>query len=544
MGQGLLRTVSTRAWACVAALAVLAGLVAAPAGAASRSGLPLALTVSTPQTTFGANALVSPMVFTVRAPVGGTDRVLMNIPTNQGWPAPFTSPSTARGYVTVQKGGCSYVAIQKLIKNLDGTWSVRVYTTCQAGKTFSITYRAGRAPTLAGASSFGFSRMSSGHQGLVPMTVTPGPVAKLAVSGPATATAGEDTAFSVTPQDQWGNTNPTYAGTVNLSGDDVATVLTGAGAWSGSGTYGANFQNPGARSVTATDAANSSITGTWNTTVSGIILPDYAIEVIPYQDGHNRVQFLKPLGGATFANLPVTITGISQIRIGTQQFGLMKVMPDGTTVAWDRNPPAGTLPTAPANGVISCTTSVCNFPEEGVSGTYTAVDDQGNTGVGHYTLYMALPSPIIIDPGSLPSNLIYPPGQGIVDNTNPADPVEFVSIGSTFTITIFTATLTGNVVDALIVAPGGAAMAAKVVVTPALAATILKAAQDGTSQIDVQGGLDDNPNGQIDFGEDPDAEVNAFPTATVDPQPSCGNFATCAFAAIVIASVQAIVGSG
>src|SRR5205814_837856 len=76
---------------------------------------------------------------------------------------------------------------------------------------------------------------------------------------PSPVTAGTAGTFTVTAQDAYGNTTPTYSGTVAFtSNDPQATPPASATLTNGTGIFTATLKTAGARSITATDG---SITG-------------------------------------------------------------------------------------------------------------------------------------------------------------------------------------------------------------------------------------------------------------------------------------------
>src|SRR5207302_699354 len=86
-----------------------------------------------------------------------------------------------------------------------------------------------------------------------------------AVSAPFSATAGSAFSFTVTALDQFNNTATGYAGTVHFSSTDGNAGLPANSPLSnGSGTFSATLRTAGLQTITATDTANSSITGTSN----------------------------------------------------------------------------------------------------------------------------------------------------------------------------------------------------------------------------------------------------------------------------------------
>jgi hypothetical protein len=120
-------------------------------------------------------------------------------------------------------------------------------------------------PTAAGAQSITAtdtaSSSISGTSGSI--SVGAGPTSKFTVSPSSSSTAaGAAFTFVVTAQDQFGNTS-SYGGTVHFTSSDAAAVLpANSTLTNGTGTFSATLKTAGAQTLTATDSASSSITGT------------------------------------------------------------------------------------------------------------------------------------------------------------------------------------------------------------------------------------------------------------------------------------------
>jgi fibronectin type 3 domain-containing protein len=85
------------------------------------------------------------------------------------------------------------------------------------------------------------------------------------VSAPASATAGTSFNFTVTALDQFNNTATGYGGTVHFTSTDGSASLPGDSTLgNGSGGFSATLKTAGNQTITATDTASSSITGTSN----------------------------------------------------------------------------------------------------------------------------------------------------------------------------------------------------------------------------------------------------------------------------------------
>ena len=93
----------------------------------------------------------------------------------------------------------------------------------------------------------------------------------LSVSAPVSATAGTSFNFTVTAIDHFGNTAPTYSGTVHFtSSDGTAMLPADATLTNGVGTFAATLKTAGNQTITGTDTVTASIHGSSNTiTVSG-----------------------------------------------------------------------------------------------------------------------------------------------------------------------------------------------------------------------------------------------------------------------------------
>ncbi len=99
------------------------------------------------------------------------------------------------------------------------------------------------------------------------IVVTPNVVHQLAINGTPTGpiTAGTAFSFSVTAEDAYGNTVPTYAGTVAFGSSDTSLnthLPASSPLTNGVGSFSATLTTAGNQTISATDAGNSSINGT------------------------------------------------------------------------------------------------------------------------------------------------------------------------------------------------------------------------------------------------------------------------------------------
>jgi hypothetical protein len=114
----------------------------------------------------------------------------------------------------------------------------------------------------------------------VPVQVTPAAAAVLRVAGfPSPVAAGNPQLLTVTAQDAYGNTAPSYRGTIHFTSSDSQALLaydyTFTAADNGSHPFAAVPGTVGTQTLTATDTGNAAITGTQ----AGIVvipgLPDH-----------------------------------------------------------------------------------------------------------------------------------------------------------------------------------------------------------------------------------------------------------------------------
>jgi FKBP-type peptidyl-prolyl cis-trans isomerase 2 len=100
----------------------------------------------------------------------------------------------------------------------------------------------------------------------VPATAT-----SFGVVAPTNATPGTSFTFTVTAEDQFGHTDPNYTGTVKFTSTDTASSgvslpsnYTFTAADAGVHTFNATLVTAGAKTITAADTTQTSITGTSN----------------------------------------------------------------------------------------------------------------------------------------------------------------------------------------------------------------------------------------------------------------------------------------
>jgi hypothetical protein len=135
------------------------------------------------------------------------------------------------------------------------------FTGGDAGShSFSATLKTAGSESLT-ATDTG-SGMSGSQTGI---TVRAGAAAVLTVTAPANVTAGAAFSFTVQAQDAYGNTATGYRGTIHFTSSDTQAGLpanyTFTSTNGGIRTFNATLQTAGSQTITATDTAHSSITG-------------------------------------------------------------------------------------------------------------------------------------------------------------------------------------------------------------------------------------------------------------------------------------------
>ncbi len=95
------------------------------------------------------------------------------------------------------------------------------------------------------------------------VAVSPAATSQFLVAGfPSPVTAGTAGSFAVTAEDAYGNTTPSYTGTVKFtSSDGQASLPANAKLTNGTGSFSATLKTAGSQSITATDTATTTITG-------------------------------------------------------------------------------------------------------------------------------------------------------------------------------------------------------------------------------------------------------------------------------------------
>ena len=177
--------------------------------------------------------------------------------------------------------------------------------------------------TVAGSYPVTLSATNSVGTGTAALTLTiqPGPPNTLTVAGlTAPVATGQPDAFTVTVTDSYGNIATNYTGTVKFSSSDAQAGLpanyTFQAADNGTHSFSATFNTVGTQSLTATDAANASLTSTPPGIQAELLPPTIVSAATAAATAGNSFSYTITTQGslpATFAasNLPagLTLTG-------------------------------------------------------------------------------------------------------------------------------------------------------------------------------------------------------------------------------------------
>ncbi|MGC2322709.1 MAG: kelch repeat-containing protein, partial [Terriglobales bacterium] len=247
------------------------------------------------------------------------------------------------------------------------------------------------------------------------ISVTPGPVKVLAVSAyPSPATAGTSNNFTVTAQDNFGNTASGYTGTVRFTSSDAQAVLpadyTFVAGDNSVHSFSATLKTAATQTIVATDTVTATITGSQSVTVNAapasILVLAFPTPTVA-GDNHNlTVTAQDPYGNTATgyagtvhvsssdpqAALPADYTFVPATDSGTHKFSNTKLKTVGTqsftatdtVTATITGTVAGiTVTPGPAKILI-----VSGFPSPATAGVssnviVTAQDSFGNTATGY-----------------------------------------------------------------------------------------------------------------------------------------------------------------
>lgn len=125
--------------------------------------------------------------------------------------------------------------------------------------TFSATLKTVGGQTITATDAVTASITGTSNS----LNVTGPPATYFSMTAPATATVGTAFNFTVTPLDASNNVTTSYSGTVYFTSTDGQALLPANSALAnGAATFSATLKTTGTQTITATDAATASITGT------------------------------------------------------------------------------------------------------------------------------------------------------------------------------------------------------------------------------------------------------------------------------------------
>jgi hypothetical protein len=194
-----------------------------------------------------------------------------------GFPTPTTAGAAHNATVTVHDAygntATGYLGTVQLTSSdsqavLPANYT---FTATDAGThTFSVTLKTAGSQSLT-ATDTATSTITGTQSGI---TVNPAAASTLSVNGPAGSTVGVSFSVTVTVRDALGNTATGYLGTVQFTSSDAQagrpanyTFTAGDG---GVHTFSVTLNTLGSQSVTVTDTATSSITGSASVNVTSV----------------------------------------------------------------------------------------------------------------------------------------------------------------------------------------------------------------------------------------------------------------------------------
>jgi hypothetical protein len=226
-----------------------------------------AITVSDVQT-----ASIVPATLAIPVSPAATSRFAISAPTSAtaGTALQFTVASQdAFGNSTPAYTGTVHFSSGDLAASLPAESTL----TSGAG-TFAATLRTAGARTIAATDTVSSAVTGTSNT----ITVAPAAAARLAVSAPATTSAGKPFSVTVTAQDQFGNTATGYGGIVRFtSSDRLSTLPTSSHLPGGSRSFTITLRSSGRRTLTATDTAVPSLTTSASVLVHGTFLPAFVL---------------------------------------------------------------------------------------------------------------------------------------------------------------------------------------------------------------------------------------------------------------------------
>ena len=194
---------------------------------------------------------------------------------------------------------------------------------------FAVTLKTNGPQTVTAVDSG--NAAITGTTGSINVTGAPTAATKFKVTAPASATAGSPISVNVTATDDLGNTATTYAGTVHFtSSDGLASLPLNSTLTNGAGGFSVTLRSNGSQTVTATDSANSAITGTTG-----------AINVTGAPPTATKFKVTAPASAMAGSPISVNVTATDDLgNVATSYAGTVKfTSSDGSAIL----PPDSTL---------------------------------------------------------------------------------------------------------------------------------------------------------------------------------------------------------
>src|SRR5207249_3567200 len=117
---------------------------------------------------------------------------------------------------------------------------------------FSVTL------ATAGSQTITVSDAAAAKTTTVPITVSAAPASRFALATGGNPTVGTSFTFTAAAQDPYGNTDPTYTGTVHFTSSDTSAVLPpNSTLTNGQGSFSATLTKAGSQTITAADSNNA-----------------------------------------------------------------------------------------------------------------------------------------------------------------------------------------------------------------------------------------------------------------------------------------------
>ncbi len=206
-----------------------------------------------------------------------------------GWQAPPLAT------VTVNRGTCNSAS---LTTGTAGT--LRAAFKCSKGRTFTIGYSS-VVPTAA--ATYRFATAASAGRTLAPVASSPsfdvmaGPAADLRLESLSGVIAGTAQTTTVRAVDQYGNTAPTYRGTVRFASGDLQADLPGPYTFSagdaGRRTFPVTLKTAGAQTVTVSDPDSRNVSFDFEDAQSAAVTPAptsrFAVWIAPSIDAFRLI---------------------------------------------------------------------------------------------------------------------------------------------------------------------------------------------------------------------------------------------------------------